>query len=286
MTCAVVTPWWRRRSGAPSGREEYGSVAATPILDRGHPRVAALVADARNAAGPEAGARDLVAAAHGLIQERVRPVYAMDDTQPVSRTLARGRGSCSQRLAVLEAVARAFGVRTRVRGLVVDGSFWYPRFPRTRYLVPSEVVLAWPEFRFEDEGEDDGGYAAGGRSGNGNGNAAGGRSGNGDGNECAAAWVPVSELFGSLGALAAGNPRGFTNTGTQTLFEALARTAVDWDGSTCGGGSCSAYDLSASVLRDLGRFPSRDALFAAHGQTLCPLARVVGDAVLGRRAAA
>ncbi|MFP3989600.1 transglutaminase domain-containing protein [Streptomyces sp. E11-3] len=256
MTSTVLTPWWRRRGAAPTvGGDDSGSLADTPILDWRHPRVAALLADARIGAAHQDEAeyedeRVLLTAAHRLIQERIRPVYAMDDAQPVSRTLALGRGSCSQRLAVLEAVARAAGVRTRVRGLLVDGSFWYPRFPRLRRLVPAEVVLAWPEFRL------------------------GGR------------WVNVSELFGSLDTLASNSPIGFTNTGTQTLFEALATTAVDWDGSTCGTDSCSTYDLSATVLRDLGRYPSRDALFAAHGQTLCPPARIVGNAVLGRRAAA
>ncbi|SEK66054.1 hypothetical protein [Nonomuraea pusilla] len=68
----------------------------------------------------------------------------MNERQPASRTLALGRGSCSQRLAVLEAVARACGVATRVRGLLVDGRFWHPRFPLLRPLVPGRVVLAWP----------------------------------------------------------------------------------------------------------------------------------------------
>jgi hypothetical protein len=250
MTCVVLTPWWRQRSEASAvGREESGSVADTPILDWRHTLVARLLAEARCNAEVE-GERALLLAAHRLIQDRVRPVYALDDAQPVSRTLALGRGSCSQRLAVLEAVARAAGIRTRVRGLLVDGSFWYPRFPRLRALVPATVVLAWPEFRLGKQ------------------------------------WVNVSELFGSLDTLASNNPRGFTNTGTQTLFEALATTAVDWDGSTCGSDSCSAYDLSAAVLRDLGRYPSRDALFAAYGQSLCGPARFIANAVLGRHAAA
>ncbi|GAA4935814.1 transglutaminase domain-containing protein [Streptomyces coeruleoprunus] len=253
MTCLVLTPWWRRRTArtAPAA-EEPGSCAATPILDLHHPRVTDLVAEARRLAGRD-DARSVLAAAHRLIVRRVRPVYAMNDTQPVSRTLARGRGSCSQRLAVLEAVARALGVPTRVRGLVVDGSFWYPRFPRVRFLVPRDVVLAWPEFHLPGD----------------------------------AGWVGASELFGSLETLASRSPAGFTNRGSQTLFEALATTAVDWDGSLCAStGSCSAYDLSASVRTDLGRFPSRDALFTTHGQTLCPPARLVGDTLLGHRTAA
>ncbi|MHC3392185.1 transglutaminase domain-containing protein [Streptomyces lavendulocolor] len=248
MTSTLLTPWWKRRPvAAPGdGAGAEGSAAATRILDLHAAGIQRLLADARGAAPDGGGQRALVLAAHRLISERVRPVYAMNDAQAASRTLAKGRGSCSQRLAVLEAVARAAGVRTRVRGLLVDGSFWYPRFPRLRPLVPDAVVLAWPEFRV------DGG------------------------------WVNVSELYAPLGVLGARDPRGFTNTGSQTLFEALSSTAVDWDGSMCGTDSCPSYDLSAMVRRDLGRFSSRDELFAAHGQTLCLPARVAGGTVLGR----
>lgn len=84
--------------------------------------------------------------AHSLIAELVQPVYAVEEKESVSSTLIRRTGSCSQRLAVLEAVARALDIRTRVRGLLVEGSFWYPRFPKLRFAVPHVVVLAWPEF--------------------------------------------------------------------------------------------------------------------------------------------
>lgn len=247
MTSTVLTPWWRRRRPRPGGAGNPGSLSATRILDWRHARIQRLLTDVR-AAAPDTGHRTLVLSAHRLISERVRPVYAMNDAQPASRTLARGRGSCSQRLAVLEAVARAGGVPTRVRGLLVDGAFWYPRFPRLRRLVPDAVVLAWPEFRIDGE------------------------------------WVNVSELYAPLDVLGAREPRGFTNTGSQTLFEALSSTAVDWDGSAsaCGTEGCAAYDLSAMVRRDLGRYSSRDELFATHGQTLCPPARMVGGVLLSR----
>ncbi|GAA1523415.1 hypothetical protein GCM10009730_34540 [Streptomyces albidochromogenes] len=250
MTSIVLTPWWRhRRPAADPADGAAGSVAPTAILDWRHERVQRLLADARSTAS-QAGDHPLLLAAHRLISDRVHAVYALDDAQSASLTLARRRGSCSQRLAVLEAVARAAGIPTRVRGLLIDGSFWYPRFPRLRRLVPDTVVLAWPEFRLGRE------------------------------------WVGVSELYAPLGALAGASPAGFTNTGSQTLFEALASTAVDWDGSTCGADGCSSFDLSAVVRRDLGRFSSRDELFAAHGQTLCPPARIAGGWVLGRRSAA
>lgn len=124
----------------------------------------------------------------------------------------------------------------------MEGRFWYPRFPRLRALIPRQVVLAWPEFLLDGR------------------------------------WTAVSELYGDLDTLRAGG--GFTNADGETLFDAVARTAVDWDGVTC-----SACDLSGHVLADLGYFDSRDELFRMGGQTLCPPVRIVADLVMSRRAA-
>ncbi|MGW2300005.1 transglutaminase domain-containing protein [Streptomyces sp. NPDC001809] len=253
--------------GAEGGAEPDGSTRPTPILDLGHPRVTALVARVRGAAD-ERGAttdRDLLRTAHGIIAATVRPVYSVEDLRRVSRTLRLGRGSCSQRMAVLEAVARSLDIPTRVRGLLVDGAFWYPRFPRLRPFVPEEVLLAWPEFRLDG------------------------------------AWVPIAELFvdgGTAGPRPAGLPdagsvpaagapaataasHGFTNTGAETLFEAVARTTVDWDAPAACAGTAPC-DLSAHLRTDLGRFGSRDDLFARHGQTLCLPARTLAEPLLGR----
>jgi transglutaminase-like putative cysteine protease len=220
-----------------------GTTRPTAILDWEHPAVAALVERI-----PAAGGRESLRVAHGIIAREVRPVYSVNDLRRASRTLELGRGSCSQRMAVLEAVARAVGVPTRVRGLLVDGTFWYPRFPRLKPLVPEHVLLAWPEFRLDGD------------------------------------WVPIAELFGSLTELSASG--GYSNTGGETLFDAVARTAVDWDGTataaSCDGGPAGVCDLSAQVRLDLGHFTSRDELFAQHGQTLCLPARTLAEPVLGR----
>jgi hypothetical protein len=177
------------------------------------------------------GERELVQQAHALIAARVVPTYAVYEGRPASRTLRSGRGSCSQRLALLEAVARGSRIRTRARGLLVDGSFWYPRFPRLRFAVPDVVVLAWPEFWLEQR------------------------------------WVSASDLFGPAGSVVGAH--GFTNVGGETLFDAIRRTAVDWDGTSRVAGAPSVCDLSGAVASDLGTFNSRDELFAAHGQTIC-----------------
>lgn len=251
-------------AGTGAGRATGGSTLPTRILDWQHAHVTALVrslgpaADEGLAAPVRAGQVEILRQAHARITELVRPVYSVQDDRPVSQVLRRRRGSCSQRLAVLEAVARASGTATRVRGLLVDGTFWYPRFPRMRQLVPDRVLLAWPEFRI-DGGKDDG--------------------------QQAGQWLAVSELFGDLGELSEAPGGGFTNAGAETLFEALSRTAIDWDGTTVCPAGGAACDLSAYVLADLGHFASRDELLAVHGQTLCGMARLLAEPVLGRRAA-
>ncbi|WP_433225225.1 transglutaminase domain-containing protein [Microtetraspora malaysiensis] len=237
---SVLSASWCRRAAVTRLATVEGGLGATPILDWKHPRVQALVAEVQD--GGARTDRDLLVTAHRLIATRVRPVYAMNEKQPVSRTLLLERGSCSQRLALLEAVARACGIASRVRGLLVNGRFWYSRFPRLRALIPHQVILAWPEFLLDGQ------------------------------------WVSASELYGDLDTLQKGG--GFANAGGETLFDAVARTAVDWDGLTC-----SSCDLSGYVLADLGYFNSRDVLFGTHGQTLCLPVRVTADIVMSRRAA-
>ncbi|MFB6837486.1 transglutaminase domain-containing protein [Streptomyces sp. NPDC056361] len=241
--------------GGTTSGEAPGSTRPTPVLDLEHPLVTALVARVLRASEARGAVTDRarLQVAHGVLVSAVRPVYSVEDRRRVSRTLRLGRGSCSQRMAALEAVARSLGVATRVRGLLVDGSFWYPRFPKLRPFVPEEVLLAWPEFRLDG------------------------------------AWVPIAELFGAAadrpagegGPGPAGHGGGFTNAGAETLFEAVARTAVDWDAPAACAGSAPC-DLSAHLRTDLGRFSSRDELFDRHGQTLCRPARTLAEPVLGR----
>ncbi|MEU3167276.1 signal peptidase I [Streptosporangium sp. NPDC006930] len=83
----------RRRRAAHQGTGE-GELAATPILDWEHPQVLRLASEARREnTGTDRG---LLVTAHRLIAARVRSVYAMNDTQPVSSPslYQRPRTSC------------------------------------------------------------------------------------------------------------------------------------------------------------------------------------------------
>lgn len=245
MVSPILTPWLQRQARAADHPVTHPDEnAPTPILDWGHPAFRALAAPSDAPLDARAYLQEL----HLRLSAQLRPVYSVRERRRASQTLRTGRGSCSQRLAVLEAAARSHGIATRVHGLLLDGRFWYPRAPRYRRLIPDQVVLAWPEFWIERE------------------------------------WVSVSELHGPATALAeASKGRRFTNTGGETLFEAIGQTAVDWLGVTA---DCAhSCDLSAVVLRDLGHYPSRDALFDAVGETFCMPVRPVVDIVASRMGA-
>ena len=199
----------------------------TALLDREHPLLLSFTHELLEAC-PQGG-RSFLQAAHQRLSEQLRPVYTLNERQPASKTLRRGRGSCSQRMAVLEAVARAVGIATRSRALWIDGQFWSARFQRFRHFLPQRVLLAWPEFFIDGS------------------------------------WIGFEELYEPLDELAKRSRTGFTNATGETLFEAVSRTAVDWRGQTrtCAAGSCC--DLSEFVVADDGIFLSRDAVFHHYG---------------------
>lgn len=240
----LLTPWYRRLA-APATQTSVdtpGSTAPTPILDHDTATIGALLEHARATAASD-DALGILEVAYTVIRDEVGPRYAMEELTPASRTLARGFGSCSQRLAVLESAARGLGMPTRTHALLIDRAFWYPRFPRLRALLPPEIVLVWPEFAVAGE------------------------------------WRPAAELFGPIGCRSGGR---FRNSGAETLFEAVGRCAVSWDGR---GAADDPYDLSHFVRTDLGRFTDRDEVFERFGQTFCAPGRAVIDPVMRRIAA-
>lgn len=237
----LITPWYRRFPTRAGGDAEHpGSIDPTPIIDYQSTAVAHLVERSHRQAGTDDRVT-VLSSAHSIIKNEVRAVYALEERTPTSRTLSRGFGSCSQRLAVLESAARALGIATRVRALLIDRSFWYPRFPAARFILPDQVLLVWPEFRIDR-------------------------------------WKPASELFGPIGCRGGGS---FTNSGSETLFEAAGRCAVDWDAQEEG----SAHDLSHFIRADQGYFANRDDAFSVLGQTLCTPSRLMADPILRRVAA-
>ena len=200
------------------------NLKATPILDHEDVAIRKLAASL-----PREPHRQLLQAAHRSLVKLISPVYSLDELRPASRTLHAGRGSCSQRMACLEAVSRACGIPTRGRVLFVSGRFWYPRFPLFRSFIPKTVLLVWPQFFLEGT------------------------------------WIDFDELYGPALDLAAKAERPFRNDG-ESIFDAVDRTPVDFMAKTCGPACVpSNFDLSKFVVSDEGFFDTRDEAFARFG---------------------
>jgi hypothetical protein len=265
MSCTLTqSPTLRRvaasETSTPSAAQCPGSTSATAVLDHAARPLHALADEAGSRHTDSLG---MLRTAHHLISSGVRPVYSLAELRPASRTLALGRGSCSQRMAVLEAVARGQQIPTRVRGLLVDGSFWAERFHGLEPALPEVILLAWPQFRLPEhttELQD------------------------GEG------WLDLSDLFTGT-VPEPDNP--FTNADRETLFDAVARGAADWrrtaDLRPTSTHSCAcvcASGLGQHLRQDLGLFTSRDELFAAYGQNLRTPVRLLVGPVLDRMRAA
>ena len=201
------------------------NLRATAILDHVEPFICELATEFRRQHSQD---REMLQAAHRYLVDFVKPVYTLNELQPASHTLRKRLGSCSQRIACLEAVSRAAGVATRSRALGVSGRFWYPRFRGLSMFIPKRILLVWPQFR------------------------------------CKGAWVDFDELYGSLVDLAKRANHEFWNEG-ESVFDAVVHTPVGFLAKTCRGGCSSSFDLSRFVLADEGFFDTRDEVFEHFG---------------------
>ena len=226
MVAALLSLYVNEVQQSPEQTFSPANVMVTPILDWQSPGIRSLACQLQSS---PASTRELVQTAHRRLTEAIQPVYDLNERQPASVTLEKGRGSCSQRMACLEALARAAGIATRVRALYVDGRFWFPRFPLVRVFIPKRVLLIWPQFLLEDH------------------------------------WVDFDELYASMSRLVVMSAGGFTNEG-ESLFEAVQHMPIDFFGKTCGLACAkSEHDLSSFVLANEGIFNTRDEVFDRFG---------------------
>jgi hypothetical protein len=87
------------------------NLAPTEVLNYQHPVVRAIT-DLFSKSQKGVPDRLLVQIFHGHIHETIRPIYTLNELQPVSVTFEKNEGSCSQRIACLEACSRAVGIPT------------------------------------------------------------------------------------------------------------------------------------------------------------------------------
>lgn len=221
------------------------NLEATKILDHASP---AMAQRAARLAAEHPAPRDFLRAAHRYITSSLRGVYSLEERFPVSRILREACGSCSQRMALLEGLARAHAIPTRVRALFLKGSYWAPRLPLLRRFLPERTLMPWPEL-FLDGG-----------------------------------WVGFEEIFAPLPALADGGGRRFTNRGI-SMYEAVEHTCVDFFGKLrqAGHPRAAELDLTEHVAGDEGVFDSRDQLFERFDPDPSRLGRTMFSLIYGGR---
>jgi Transglutaminase-like superfamily len=202
------------------------NLIGTAILDIHHEKIMGL---ATILSRSDQSGLEFLRTAHLHLVQALRPVYSVNEQQQASLTLQKRRGSCSQRTAVLEAIARAGGVPNRVHAFAVEGRFWYPRFRFTKPFIPDSVLLVWPQFYVGDR------------------------------------WLDFDELHAPIDQMAADAKGGFTNAG-ESIFEAVKNTPIDFMGKTCGL-ACSRpeHDLSRFLVENYGLFDTRDEAFEQFG---------------------
>ena len=157
------------------------NLKATPILDYKDARVQDVLA---KLSAKQPAQRDFIRAAHRHLSDVMRPIYAISETQSASETMRVNGGSCSQRMACLEALARAYSIPTRVRALWLDKTFWAERLPLLRPIMPKKTLMPWPQFYVNET------------------------------------WIDFDEIFDSIADLASHTTHRFTNAG-ESLFDAV-----------------------------------------------------------------
>jgi hypothetical protein len=199
------------------------NLAATPILDYESPEVQSLIGQLKTSASSP---RAFVQAAHRHISESMHAVYSIDEDRAASETLRLNEGSCGQRMAAVEALARGYGVATRDRALWLDRKFWFSRLPLLRFFLPERTLMPWPQFYLDDK------------------------------------WTDFDELFGSITELAVNTPikHAFTNRG-ESLYDAVHHMPVDFFGKLKGT-QYAGYDISQVLVADGGTFDTRDEALA------------------------
>jgi hypothetical protein len=200
-------------------------LSATAIYDLQSPEVQALASKLRALHSDD---RRCVQAAHAHFSDKsMQTVYSLEEHQPASITIKTNKGSCAQRMAALEAVARAAGIATRVRALWLAKRFWFERLPLLRWVLPDSLLYTWPQFGL------DGG------------------------------WVDFDELYAPMETLVASSKHAFSNAGA-SIFWAVHEQPVDFLGKSK---RCARpdTDLSKFVTSDAGFYDTREELFAAQG---------------------
>lgn len=115
----------------------------TRLLDVGHPRLRALVA--------QRGWRDLpegkrVQAVYRYVRDEVLFGYNASEAMPASAVLAEGYGQCNTKSTLLMALLRAVGIPCRIHGFTIDKALQKGTLKGIWYrLAPRKILHSWVE---------------------------------------------------------------------------------------------------------------------------------------------
>lgn len=220
-------------------------LAPTPILDHDHPDVSRL---ADQLGRGRLLVREYLRAVHRHLLDHLKAIYDLEEHLPVSKILAQGTASCSQRIGCFEALARAGGVGTRVRTRYLTGAYWAPRLPLLKPFLRKPSLIPWPQFELDGT------------------------------------WVDFEEVFGTLEQLEPATEHRFTNRG-ESMFEAIGHSVVDFSGKLKQRGHARGVelDLSEFVADEREFFDSRDAMFERYEPDPSAVGRALFNMVYGGR---
>lgn len=118
-------------------------LAATPLLDFGHPRIRQLI---ESRAWPALQEPERIGAAYGFVRDEISFGYNASDDLPASRVLADGIGQCNTKSTLLMALLRALGIPCRFHGFTIDKALQKGAVTGLAYaLAPRSILHSWVE---------------------------------------------------------------------------------------------------------------------------------------------
>ena len=118
-------------------------LAATPLLDHGHPAITALI-DARG--WRALSAHDRIGTAYDFVRDEIAFGYNRADDIPASRVLADGYGQCNTKGTLLMALLRALGIPCRLHGFTIHKALQRGVVPEAVYpIAPDRILHSWVE---------------------------------------------------------------------------------------------------------------------------------------------
>lgn len=128
--------------------ETSSLLRSTKLLDFGHPRMKALLAERGWSHLPE---HERTGAAYDFVRDEIVFGYNTSDDIPASQVLADGYGQCNTKSTLLMALLRSLGIQCRLHGFTIDKMLQKGAVTGWAYaLAPRSILHSWVEVRHQD----------------------------------------------------------------------------------------------------------------------------------------